>query len=156
MIQLSLEIANRPGELSRVVNLLGAQKVDVKALTLSCNGPKLATGHVRMIVTDPTAAIEALRVGGLTPCKEDVVVVDIEDQPGGLAAALAALEKVNINLIYAYGFVSRLEGRALSVLGVEDPEHTGRILKDAGFRLVHSAPGHDTDLAAYFSGVWNW
>jgi hypothetical protein len=156
MIQISLEITDKPGELSRVVSLLGGRNIDVKALYVSRNCPDPATGYVRMIVTDPNAAIQALQAGGLAPAKEQVVVAAIADHPGGLAAALAALAKAGINLTYAYGFVSRLEGSALSVLGVQDPAAAARVLKAAGITLVGDAGATDPDLASHVGGVWNW
>lgn len=156
MIQISLEIPDRPGELLRAVSLLGAKKVDVKALFVTRNGPSPTTGFVRMIVTNPDAAISALQESGLTPSKEEVVVAAIEDHPGGLAAALEVLAKVNVNVTYAYGFVSRVEGRALAVLGVEDPPQACRILKQAGIKLVDASAQGDSDLAAFVGGVWNW
>jgi hypothetical protein len=139
MIQISLEIPDKAGELSRVVSLLGSKNIDVKALYVSRNCPQPAMGFVRMIVTDPSAAVRALQDGGLAPVKEQVVVAAIEDHPGGLVGALSALTAAGINLTYAYGFVSRIEGRALSVLGV-----------------VGAADAADSELVSYVGGVWNW
>jgi hypothetical protein len=156
MIQISLEIPDQPGELLRAVSLLGAKKVDVKALFVTRNAPGPTSGFVRMIVTNPQAAMAALREGGLTPTQEEVVVAAIEDQPGGLATALDALAKVGINVTYAYGFVSRVEGRALAVLGVEDPPRASKTLKEAGIKLVDASAQGDSDLAAFVGGVWNW
>ena len=160
MIQISLEMPDRPGELSRVVNLLASRQVDVKALYVSRSSPSPAVGIVRMIVTDPAATLEVLVAGGFAAVQEQVVVVAVDDHPGGLAAALGALAKEGINLLYAYGFVSRLAGKALSILGVEDPLRAGAILRQAGFSLVEAQPGvrgsSDPDLAAYVGGVWNW
>jgi len=156
MIQISIEIPDKPGELSRVVGLLESKNIDVKALYVSRNCPTPAMGFVRMIVTEPNAAIEALKGGGLEPVREQVVVAAIEDHPGGLVAALSALSAAGMNLSYAYGFVSRVEGRALSVLGVEDPAAARLVLKGAGITMVGEADASDADLASYVGGVWNW
>jgi hypothetical protein len=159
MIQVSLEVSDRPGELSRVVSLLASRNVDVKALYVSRASPSATVGTVRMIVTDPPAAVEALQAGGLDPVQESVVVVAVDDHPGGLAAALDALAKQQLNLLYAYGFVSRIEGKALSILGVADAPAAASILRGAGFTLLHAQPGSasdDPDPSAYVGGVWNW
>jgi len=156
MIQLSIEIPDRPGELSRVVGLLADLRIDVKALYVSCDGPTAGMGHVRMIVTDPKAAMSALQDHGLSLREEKVVVIAVEDQPGGLAAALSALTAAQINLTYAYGFVSRIEGRALSVFGVEDSARASQTLCEAGFKLVEHSTDSEPDLSAYVGGAWNW
>ena len=158
MIQISLEVPDVPGELSRVVKLLGDREVDIKALYLSRTNERAPKGQVRMIVTHPPIAMRVLQEGGLTPFEEKVVVVALDDHPGGMASALAALAKEGINLDYVYGFVSRVEGRALSILGVADLTRASEVLKAAGFALVdHAAPpAKDEDLTAHLGGMWNW
>jgi len=158
MIQISLEVPDRPGELSRVVKLLGDHQVDIKALYLSRTNQDPPKGQVRMIVTDPSAAVKALRDGGWSPIEEKVVVVALEDYPGGMARALMVLTEAGINLDYVYGFVSRVEGRALSILGTELRESASDALRKAGFALVDHAvaPKDDDDPSAYLGGVWNW
>lgn len=154
MIQLSLQIPDRPGELARVVSLLGARNIDVKALYVCRDSATPPAGFVRMIVTDPASAVQALQQGGMDPIQEQVVVAAVDDHPGGLAAVLTTLARADINLTYAYGFVSKVEGRALSVLGVEDATRGAEVLKAAGVKLVGIES--ESDLADYVGGVWNW
>jgi hypothetical protein len=158
MIQISLEVPDKPGALSHVVRLLADGNVDIKALYLSRTNQQPPAGQVRLIATNPAAARRVLEEGGLKPVEDTVVVVALEDHPGGMAGALAALAQAGINLDYAYGFVSRVEGRALSVLGVPDRERAGTVLKRAGFELVdHGAlTSQQADLSEYLGGVWNW
>lgn len=158
MIQVSLEVPDRPGELSRVVQLLGDHDVDIKALYLSRTNQLPPKGQVRMIVTDPALATRVLKEGGLLPFEEKVIVVSLDDHPGGMAQALLALSQRNINLDYVYGFVSRIEGRALSILGVANVVTAAEVLVEAGFRLVDhvTPPAQEEDLTVHLGGVWNW
>jgi hypothetical protein len=68
------------------------------------------------------------------------------------------LAEIGIDLDYAYGFVSRVEGRALSILGVGDVVKASDVLGQAGFRLVDHivSQGQEEDLTTHLGGVWNW
>ncbi len=158
MIQVSLEVPDRPGELSRVARLLGDRDVDIKALHLSRINQSPPMGQVRMIVTDPEQATRVLAEGGWSPIQERVIVVALDDHPGGMAKALLVLAEIGIDLDYAYGFVSRVEGRALSILGVGDVAKASDVLGQAGFRLVAHivSRGQEEELTTHLGGVWNW
>lgn len=158
MFQISVELEDKVGELSRVVGVLSAHDIDMKAVYVSRDGPGPSTGHARMIVTNTKKAVAALRNAGFAPAQEDVVVVALEDHPGGLAGALVALAKQGIRLRYAYGFVSRVQGMALSILGVPDPAAACRVLKDAGYALVDSPVRSidEEDAGVLLGGDWNW
>lgn len=158
MIQVSVEIPDRPGELARTVKLLGNRQIDIKALYLSKTEGEEPAGQVRMIVTNTALAVKALQEAGLKPVEEEVVVVALDDRPGGLAAALDVLSGEDINVEYAYGFVSRQERRALSILGLEDRNRAREALAGNGFALVdRDGPGAGPEpITAYVGGEWYW
>jgi len=158
MIQVSVAIPDRPGELARTVKSLGNREVDIKALYLSRTNGEVPEGKVRMIVTNPALAMQALQDEGLKPVEEDVVVAALDDQPGGLAQVLDVLQAADINVEYAYGFVSRDVRRALSILGVVDRAKAREVLKQGGVTLVDQDAAEEgpSPMTVYLGGEWYW
>ena len=84
--------------------------------------------------TAPTRGTQAGFVVKDTP----VLVVPVADQPGGLAAILAALNQENINVLYMYAFPSGKDGKALMVFRFEEPEKALTVLENAGFATLEA------------------
>lgn len=158
MIQISVAVPDRPGELARTIKLLSRRGVDIKAIYLSRTNGEVPEGLVRMIVTQPAAAVAALKEGGFAPVEEKVIVIALDDHPGGMAPALDALAAESINLEYAYGFVSHDVRRALSILGVADREGARGVLVKAGITVVdeQAPPDSPNHITAYLGGEWYW
>ena len=164
MIQLSIEVADRPGELSRIVGLMAQKQIDIKALYVGESRTDSAIGLVKMIVTDPQHAMRILRKEGLTVHEETVVVTALDDHPGGLAYILDILAAEELNIAHAYSFVSRIKGKALSVFCFSEPERARQVISAAGVSIIKQAtvgqgsvavPG-EPDLSAYLGGVFYW
>ena len=81
-------------------------------------------------------ALKLLKKSGFVVHLTDIVAVEVEDKPGGLAAILKLLLKNNINIEYMYGFVEKFSDNALLVLRLEDPDKAIKVLKRAKIRVV--------------------
>jgi len=93
-------------------------------------------GVVRIICDDPGFAQSALEGAGYGVTVTDVIAVVVPDRPGGLADVLEVLGAAEINVEYAYCFVKPSGEGAIDVFRVEEPERAGRILADAGLRVL--------------------
>jgi len=126
--QLSVFLENKAGSICEVAELLRKKNIDVVAL---CIADTAKFGILRMVVSDPDAAVELLRGQGQTVSLTDVLVVGIENKPGGMLPALRTLNEANVGIEYMYAFVGKTKG-AYMVLRVENPEKVAEVLKAKG------------------------
>ena len=83
--QLSVKMNNRPGELSRLSDLLGDEGINLRALTAAVHG---ADAQIHLVPDDPDKAREVLKGKGYELTEHRVLAVETPDHPGGLNAVL--------------------------------------------------------------------
>ena len=88
--QLTVFIENKKGTVVSVTEILAANNVNIRALSVA---ETQDFGMLRLIVNDETTAEKALAEKGYLFRTIDVVGVKIDDQPGKLSAALSVMEK---------------------------------------------------------------
>lgn len=160
--QVRLTLPNRPGTLEQAVRVLAGAGVDMKALEVYARGDG-GSGDAHMIVSAPQAALKALREAGQEAALEDVVVVEVTDQVGGLAPILRALGAAKVNVEHLYAFVTRLQGKSLCVFTVDDPARAEALLAAAGHRVAtprtiedSTAPDGGDALGAHLGLDYFW
>jgi hypothetical protein len=131
--QLSVFIENRSGRLAAACDALANRDVNILALSLADTAD---FGILRMIVTDPDDGYETLREEGFTVIVNDVLAVEVEDKPGGLAKILDVLDGAAINVEYMYAFSSVTTGRAALVFRFEDNAAAIEALKAAEVNVM--------------------
>jgi hypothetical protein len=94
---------------------------------------------LRIVVDKPQEAVDLLKKNNLVANLTDVVAVEVEDKPGGLARLLEVLSKNNINVEYMYGFVEKHSSNALMVFRFDEPEKAAKVLLDNGITVVKQA-----------------
>ncbi|MBN2131251.1 MAG: ACT domain-containing protein [Sedimentisphaerales bacterium] len=125
--QISVFLENRRGRLAEVARVLGNSGINIRALSLADTSD---FGILRLIVNDPNAALGVLKDNGYTVRDTEVIAVEVDDQPGGLAQVLAALAKSDINVEYMYAFVEKSQNKAVLVFRFEDlPKAIDALLK---------------------------
>ena len=117
--QISVFLENRKGRLLEVCALLGEQGINIEALSIA-ESEKF--GILRMVVDQPDRAVSLIQSKKLTAEKTELIAVEVEDRPGGLAGILARLADHGINVEYMYGFPRKTGDKAVMVLRVECPE----------------------------------
>ncbi len=70
----------------------------------SVNNDSAEYGIVRMVVSDPDKAEQALQAAGYMTRQTDVLGVEVVDQPGNLNSLLKTLLETNIDIDYIYLF----------------------------------------------------
>ena len=131
--QLSVFLENKPGTLSRPVQLLARAGYNILALSLA---DTQQFGILRLIVRDWQGARKLLEQEGFVVKVNDLVAIEVSDAPGGLAGILAVLEKNRVNLEYMHGFTERREGRGLLLFRFDDPDHAIKALQQNGINPV--------------------
>ena len=133
--QLSVFLENKPGSLSRPVQLLAQARLNI--LTLSVADTQ-QFGILRLILRDWEKALGLLQAEGFVVKVTDMVAIEVSDAPGGLSSILAALEKTHVNLEYMYGFTLQKEKKGLLMFRFDDPDRAIEALQKKGISPVHS------------------
>jgi hypothetical protein len=131
--QISVFLENRKGRLYDVCSMLGAAGINIRALMIA---ETETFGVLRMVVDKPAEAVELFRERSITANQAEVVAVEVDDTPGGLAQVLKVLTDNDLNVEYMYGFVEKFSENALLVFRFDDSEKAARILKTNGVTVV--------------------
>ena len=125
--QISVFLENKPGRRSEAAEVLAKNGIDISALSLADTDEY---GVLRMIVSDPDKAKNALGESGVICKVTDALVVAIDDRPGGFSASLRILTDNGIEVKYMYACVSREQGKAIMVLSVADPAKADELIRN--------------------------
>jgi len=131
--QISVFLENKIGRLAEITQILGNKEINIRALAIA---DTTEFGILRMIVDRPQKAYEALEERGFTVSQTEVVVVEVEDKPGGLAQVMAILGKEGINVEYLYAFVAPRGRSALVVLKIEEKKATLDLLQEKKVKIL--------------------
>lgn len=126
LTQISVFLENRKGRLHDVCALLGKNKINIRALTVA---ESQDFGVLRIVVDKPQEALNLLRANNFTANFTEIVAVEVEDKPGGLARILKLLQENAINVEYMYGFVEKFSSKALLVFRFENTDKALTLLK---------------------------
>jgi hypothetical protein len=124
-IQTSIFIDNRPGSLASVIDLLGEHKINMTALALS---EGLEIGYLRIIVDNPARARTVLHGKGHLVIERDVVLLEVANEPGGMAAAVDKLARAGVNVEYAYSGNSLSNTHSVIIVRVNDVRAALKVL----------------------------
>ncbi len=133
--QISLFAENKPGRLAKIASNFRKAGINIRAFTIAEAGD---FGIIRMVVDRPDKAHEVLHDAGFTVSETNVLGIEMEDVPGGLGKIADVLGEKNINIDYAYAFVTKTE-QALLILRVNDIETAIKVLLDSGIKLIDMA-----------------
>ncbi|MCG5500589.1 ACT domain-containing protein [Ectothiorhodospira lacustris] len=133
--QLSVFLENRPGHLAEPLALLSRKGINILSLSLADTAD---FGILRMIVRDWEQAAQALKADGWVVKLTEVVAVDVEDRPGGLAEVLQAAGKAELKIEYMYAFSLRRNNRAALIFRFEEPDRAIDALSAAGCHVIEA------------------
>lgn len=132
MKQLSVFVENKVGRLSAVLNTLKENNIDISALSLADTSDY---GILRLVVDKPDEAMDALKDSGVMVKCTQVIAAAMDDAPGGLAYLLSLLTNANVGIEYMYAFIGKAEGKAWTVLRVDDIEMATEVFKKNGVAM---------------------
>ena len=115
ILQISVFLENRAGQLAEITRLLAQEGVDIRALSIAETADY---GLARMIVSDSHKASDVLLHHGDILSMTPVYAVEVPDSPGGLAGLLGLLAENNIDVEYMYSLFTHVEGKAYMVLRI--------------------------------------
>ena len=122
--QLSIFLQNKPGVLAEVCGALSEKKINILGISVS---DTVDHAVVRLVVSDPDLAREALESGGALVVESDIAQLDLADSPGILGEVAEKLAEAGVNIEYAYG-TAPFDGKARVYVRVSDSEKAAAAL----------------------------
>ena len=127
--QVTVFIGNKEGRIEKVTEVLKENSINISSLSLA---ESVDFGLLRLIVSDPEKAKDALKAEGLSARLSDVIAVEISNEPGSLHELLTALVDFNIEYMYVLSSADR----ASMVMKIKDFEAAEKVITSNGFRLL--------------------
>lgn len=124
--QISVFLENKKGRLSDVTRIIADNKIDIKALTLADTRD---FGVLRLIVTEPDRCLKILKENDVVAQVTEVIAIEIEDVPGGLAKVLDILNSSNVNIEYIYATIEKRQNKAVVIFRIEEKEKACDVLR---------------------------
>ena len=132
--QLSLFVENRPGALRAPCEALAAAGINVLTVSLA---DTTQFGVLRLVVRDPEEAQRVLEDAGMVAGVTEVVTVEVQHKPGGLAAVLRVIDEAGLGVEYMYDFgAASKAGTAAIIFRFDDPDAAVKALVAAGVRVL--------------------
>ena len=119
--QVTVTIENKEGKLKEVMDILGANGINVEAISS-------ADTVVRLILPDPEGTRDLLISHGYQAELVDVIRIGVASRPGMLGQLLTSLAANGINLEYMYAFATGSGDQM--ILGPSDVRLANELLKD--------------------------
>ncbi len=123
--QLTLTLQSKPGVLAKISKTLVDAGVNITAV---CAAETAGRGKVRMVVSDPARAKEALKAAKYRVGEEQALVLTLEDRPGALARVTERLAAAKINIKCAYATTGGMGGNAMVVLTVSNADKAASVV----------------------------
>lgn len=119
-----VELDNRPGELAHLARALAARGIDIRHIAAGGAGAR-AFAYLETDADEETAHV--LSGMGYEFLSGKTMVIELEDEPGALAAVTAELAAAGIN-IEAVMTASQCRGRVDVAITVDDLERAQAVL----------------------------
>ena len=115
--QLSIFIENKQGTLLQVLDLLKKAGIQLIATNLA---DTVEYGILRIICSDPQKAYEALKGEGVAVAMTEVFAVEIDNEAGRGADAIASFVNKGVSIAYLYSFI--VDGKGILIFRTDNPE----------------------------------
>lgn len=124
--QLAVFLENQPGTLLRVIEDLAKNEINILAIAVS---DTVDHAVVRIVVDEPKKAVHLLGEAGVLVIENDLVEVNVANDPGQLSRVCRTLEEMGSNIEYAYGSAPQ-DGSSLIYMRIMDAEKVVEKLKN--------------------------
>ena len=132
--QVSIFLENKLGHLEKVTAVLKAADINIRSLHL--NHTANGWGILNLVVSNPELAYQLLNENGMSAALREIVVVKMEDKPGGLDELLKDIVKAGVNFTNAYGRVVNEGDSAFFVIDVQDIPDARTNLTKVGLEII--------------------
>ncbi len=131
--QISVFLENKEGRLKKAISILSQANINIRALSIADTSE---FGILRLIVPEPELAQKKLEENNFVVKVNEVIAVEVPDQPGGLDSILTTLYDAKINVEYLYAFVEKNEDKAIVVIRTENIDEGIKALEDSDIKVM--------------------
>ena len=131
--QLSIYAENKKGVMQNITGILKDEDINILG---SVTNDSAEYGIVRMVVSEPDKAMEALIAAGYLSHVIEVIGVEVEDKTGNLNDLLLTLKDSNVSVDYLYLSFNRDSGKPIMVFHTEDIMEVRACLKSRGYTVL--------------------
>lgn len=131
--QLAVFLENGSDRLSEITAILAENGISIRALSLADTA---AFAILRMIVNDNEKARQILQENGFTVGKNEILVLEVPDKPGGLASVLDIAKANKLQIEYMYAFVHKSGESGLIIFRFSEPDIALNVLTKEGVRVL--------------------
>ncbi|MDD5067134.1 MAG: ACT domain-containing protein [bacterium] len=131
--QISVFSENRPGKLEKVTKVLADNGINIRAITIASSEK---FGVIKFLVDRTQAALDLLKQQGFTVAQNEIMAIEISDEPGGLHRLADLLARKKVNIENASGFVIEASKKAVILVEAADIEQAKSELQNEGLRFL--------------------
>lgn len=131
--QFCVFMENRVGGLNDLLRHIERQDLRVLALSIV---DSVDFAVARLIVDETDRARELLQLAGLNVFENDILGVELPDDPQPFIQLFRPLVTAELNVNYVYPLLYRRRGRGAVAIYVDNIDQAGEILRSRGFRLL--------------------
>jgi hypothetical protein len=125
--QISVPIENSHYRLYEITKALADRGISPRAFTLVDKGNY---GELRILVSDLIAARQILMQKDIPGHIDEVVALEIKDQPGHLSQIFEALMEAEININYSYAYAGGHLGKTIMIFCFSDNDRALQVLTE--------------------------
>lgn len=116
MIQLDVEVPDKPGELAKLLGVLAAASINIDAMSANSGD---GASYVSLLTDQPIKARQSLKKAGYSCSQRTVIVVTVADKPGSFAALARRLGEAGVD-IQSVVHLESIGDRVQLALGVDN------------------------------------
>lgn len=131
--QISVQLDNVPGSLTRLVDILDREGISPKAMAAASIAED---STVRLVVNDPEKAVTILESFHFNYDVSPVIAVEVPGHPGGMNAIVKPLSEGDVNIHFIYTTIERIGKETIVIIGVDKMDEATRILKEHWIHFV--------------------
>lgn len=125
--QVCVGLDNKPGMLAELCRVLSRAQVNIEALCISDDSDCV---WVNLVVTPPDVAQQVLTDAGYRYLPEQVLTLEVANEPGELERVTGRLAEASINISYVYGAGAPGTPCEL-ILSVDDATRAVEVLRES-------------------------
>ncbi len=131
--QLSIFLQNRMGSLSKPLEVLSENDINIRAM---CMADTSEFGILRLVVDNPEKGKEVLEENNFLVKLTEIIGVEMNDTPGGLTSVLEVIKENNIDLEYLYAFTHDKADKAILLLHTDDIDNLIDVLNNNNITIT--------------------
>ena len=131
--QLSIFLQNRMGSLSKPLEVLSKNDINIRAM---CMADTSEFGILRLVVDNPIKGKEVLEENNFLVKITEIIGVEMNDTPGGLTSVLNIIKENNIDLEYLYAFTHDKADKAILLLHTDDIDNLINVLTEKDITIT--------------------